>query len=64
MEVLDLLILKFFYDKIMNEFYWGGLDENKVYMDETNRRMNMSLRITFSRLAEKLIEEGNNEKSY
>lgn len=51
------------YDRLMNDFHWGGMDKNDIYMDETNRRMTMSLRITFSRLAEKLIEEGNNEKA-
>ncbi len=51
------------YDRLMKDFYWGGVDKNDVYMDETNRRMNMSLRITFSRLAEKLIEENKNEKA-
>jgi len=47
----------------MNDFHWGGMDVNDIYMDETNRRMTMSLRITFSRLAEKLIEENKNEKA-
>ena len=51
------------YDRMMNDFHWGGVDENHVYMDETNRRMTMSLRITFSRLAEQLIEEGKNDKA-
>lgn len=51
------------YDRMMNDFHWGGLDTSDVYMDETNRRMTMSLRITFSRLAEQLIAEGKNEKA-
>ncbi len=51
------------YDRMMNEFHWGGVDKYDVYMDETNRRMTMSLRITFSRLADQLIEEGQTEKA-
>lgn len=51
------------YDRMMNDFHWGGVDSSDVYMDETNRRMTMSLRITFSRLAESLIKEGKNEKA-
>lgn len=51
------------YERLMNDFHWGGMDVNDIYMDETNRRMTMSLRITFSRLAEKLIEENKNEKA-
>jgi len=49
------------YDRLMNDFHWGGMDTNDIYMDETNRRMTMSLRITFSRLAEQLIAEQRNE---
>ena len=51
------------YDRLMNQFHWGGMDSSDIYMDETNRRMTMSLRVTFSRLANKLIEEGDNEKA-
>ncbi len=51
------------YDRLMNDFYWGGMDVNDIYMDETNRRMTMSLRITFSRLADKLIAENKHEKA-
>lgn len=51
------------YDRLMNKFHWGGLDKNEVYMDETNRRMTMSLRITFSRLAQQFIDENDNEKA-
>ena len=47
------------YDNVMNKFQWGGMESSDIYMDETNRRMTMSLRILFNRLASKLIEEGN-----
>jgi hypothetical protein len=48
------------YDNVMNKFQWGGMGTSDIYMDETNRRMTMSLRILFNRLSSKLIEEGNN----
>ena len=51
------------YNRLMNQFHWGGVDTSKVYMDETNRRMNMSLRITFSRLAEQLTQENKIEQA-
>lgn len=51
------------YDRLMNRFHWGGMDTSNIYMDETNRRMTMSLRVTFSRLAGKLIEENKNAKA-
>ena len=51
------------YDRLMSDFQWGGMDTNDIYMDETNRRMTMSLRITFSRLADKLHEENKIEKA-
>ncbi len=49
------------FENVMNKFNWGGLDENNVYMDENNRRMTISHRILFSRLAESLISQNRNE---
>lgn len=51
------------YTNVMEKFQWGGMDKNDIYMDETNRRMTMSLRILFNRLATQLIEEKDNEKA-
>lgn len=51
------------YDRLMNDFHWGGMDQSDIYMDETNRRMTMSLRITFSRLAKELVNENDNAKA-
>ena len=51
------------YNRLMNDFQWGGMDKNDIYMDETNRRMTMSLRITFSRLADQLIAEQKMDKA-
>ncbi|MGB0422853.1 MAG: protein O-mannosyl-transferase family [Flavobacteriales bacterium] len=54
------------YEKIMNEFQWGGMDKIDgagVYMDENNRRMADNLRLQLSNLAEQLIEEDKDEKA-
>jgi hypothetical protein len=51
------------YDRMMEDFHWGGMDKHEIYMDETNRRMTMSLRITFSRLADQLIAENKLDKA-
>ncbi len=53
------------YDKVMNQFKWGGLDVNpdKIYLDENNRRFIMNFKSTFKSLAEQLIKEGKNEKA-
>ncbi|MBL4710872.1 MAG: DUF2723 domain-containing protein [Flavobacteriales bacterium] len=51
------------YKRLMEDFHWGGMDKHDIYMDETNRRMTMSLRITFSRLADQLIRENKMDKA-
>ena len=51
------------YDNVMNKFVWGGLDKYDVYMNENNRRMTISLRLVFSRLAESYIRIGEKEKA-
>lgn len=51
------------YDNMMNKFKWGGLNDDRVYLDENNLRMTMNLRNNFTRLAEALLEEGKREKA-
>ncbi len=51
------------YTNVMEKFQWGGMDVNDIYMDETNRRMTMSLKILFNRLASELIAEKDNDKA-
>ncbi|MEQ8325365.1 MAG: DUF2723 domain-containing protein [Vicingaceae bacterium] len=51
------------YDNVMNKFVWGGLDKDQVYMDENNRRMTISLRLIFSRLAEDLTRKGEKDRA-
>lgn len=50
------------YKNLMN-FWWGGVDKNKVYLDENILRMVSNLRSNFARLANSLIAEGNKEKA-
>jgi hypothetical protein len=53
------------YQKYMNEFQWGGLGDKNVYLDYFNIRTISVIRLrkNFVRLAEKLIEGGENEKA-
>lgn len=51
------------YNNLMNEFQWGNLEDEDVYMDETNRRMTYSIRNNFGRLASALIDEGKGKKA-
>ena len=52
------------YDNLMNNFRWGGLEENPdIYLDETGRRMISTFRLYFNQLIEALMEEGKNEKA-
>ena len=51
------------YDRLVNQFEWGGLNNPDLYFDETNTRMVMNFRNNFSRLAEALYQKGENEKA-
>lgn len=48
------------YDRFMNTFKWGGIDNPKVYLDENNLRTLriVRFRTNFSRLADELILAG------
>ena len=54
---------KIMYTNVMENFKWGNMNDPKVYIDENNGRMMMNIRNTFNRLAETLVEEGQNEKA-
>tara|TARA_B100001758_G_scaffold246820_1_gene262861 strand:+ start:1293 stop:4391 length:3099 start_codon:yes stop_codon:yes gene_type:complete len=45
------------YDRLVNQFEWGGLNNSKLYFDETNTRMVMNFRNNYSRLAESLYQK-------
>ena len=44
------------YNRLINEFEWGGLNNADLYFDETNTRMVMNFRNNYSRLAEKIYK--------
>lgn len=50
------------YNKFMNEFSWGGVDDNDVMLDWTNVRIVSTMRIReqFNYVARNLITEGEN----
>ncbi len=51
------------YQNLMNEFSWGGMEKQEIYLNENNRRMCMNLRNNFSRLAEALVAKGEKAKA-
>jgi len=51
------------YDKLMNQFVWGGINNPNVYLDENNQRMAMNFRNNFARLALALIDEGKRDSA-
>ena len=64
-ESLDIgrVSAKLMYPNVMDKFKWGNMNDPKVYIDENNSRMMMNIRNTFNRLAETLVDEGQNEKA-
>jgi len=51
------------YDKLMNEFVWGNIGAEGVYLDEQNIRMTMNLRGNFTRLSKELVLRGDSAKA-
>ena len=51
------------YNRLVNEFEWGGLNNPDLYFDETNTRMVMNFRNNYSRLAEALYQKGDTTKA-
>lgn len=51
------------YTSLMEKFEYGNMNGENVYMDETNLRLVMNIRNNFSRLADKLIIEGDTLKA-
>ena len=43
----------------MERFEYGNMNASNVYLDETINRLALNIRNTFSRLADKLVQEGN-----
>jgi tetratricopeptide (TPR) repeat protein len=51
------------FDKIINVFRWGGIENQDVYLDENVYRMLSNYRNNFGRLAEALISEGKTDSA-
>jgi hypothetical protein len=53
------------YDRLMNKFRWGRMNEPDVFIDHNIQRTSivLKLRNSFSRLAGKLIEEGKKDSA-
>jgi hypothetical protein len=51
------------YNRLMNDFKWGGFDNPDLWFDETNHRMIPNFRAAYSRLAKALVKEGNTVKA-
>ncbi len=51
------------YDNIMNKYSYGGLSDNSVYFDETNRRMAITLQRMICEAAEWMHSSGDSVRS-
>ncbi|MCQ2974777.1 MAG: DUF2723 domain-containing protein [Bacteroidales bacterium] len=51
------------YENVMNKFVWGGINDERVYLDENNLRMLMNVKSCFVRLATQLIDERKLDKA-
>lgn len=51
------------YDNLMNKFTWGGLEDTTIYLDENNLRFVTNIRFTFTRLAQDLAQQKDNERA-
>ena len=51
------------YERLMNQFKWGGLNNPELYFDETNTRMVMNFTNNYARLAESLYQKGDTIKA-
>lgn len=52
------------FENMVNKFDYGGIDNpDGVYLDETNRRQIVNLRLQFNNLAEELIKEEDGERA-
>ncbi len=51
------------YDKVMNVFRWGNIDDPSVYLDENNLRMLTNFRYTFATLSNSLVTENKKDSA-
>jgi len=51
------------YERLVENFEWGGFNNSDLYFDETNTRMVMNFRNNYSRLAEALFQKGDTARA-
>jgi len=51
------------YNNMMNKFLWGNMNNEGVYLDQTNLGMTMNFRNNFTRLSESLLEVGKKDSA-
>jgi hypothetical protein len=51
------------YTNMMKEFSFGNMNDPDIFLDENNMRFVTNLRLNFSRLADVLAKEGDNERA-
>lgn len=51
------------YDNLVNQFQWGNMEKEGVYMGEQVKRMSENYRNNFARLARKLIDKGDTARA-
>jgi hypothetical protein len=51
------------YERLVQNFEWGGFNNSDLYFDETNSRMVMNFRNNYSRLAEALFQKGDTARA-
>mgnify|MGYP000132515652 FL=1 len=51
------------YERLVENFKWGGFNNPDLYFDETNTRMVMNFRNNYSRLAEALFVKGDTARA-
>lgn len=62
-SVFGMIDTKRMYQRLVEEFEWGGIDDPSIYMDENNIRMTIKYRYAYATLARAFTDEGNDEKA-
>lgn len=62
-QTLGVVDTERMYQRLVEEFEWGGIDDPHVYMDENNVRMTIKYRYAFATLAKALSDEGDDARA-